>query len=112
VIKDFNPHDTTSFDHEVKLLRSLRHPNIVLFMGVALNDESRFIVTELMHGKSLESLIHNKKHGSKNYLHNSISFQRKVELLLDVVKGMLYLHGLQPTIVHRDLKPSVRYHVS
>jgi serine/threonine protein kinase len=71
-----------------------------------IQDESRFIVTELMLGKSLEHLIH-KKVKQTQYLHNSISFKEKITLLIDVVKGMLYLHGLQPAIVHRDLKPSV-----
>jgi serine/threonine protein kinase len=37
VIKEFNASDTTMFEQEVKILRSLRHPNIVLFMGVAVN---------------------------------------------------------------------------
>lgn len=106
VIKDFYASDTTSFEHEVKILRSLRHPNIVLFMGVALNAENRYIVTELMH-KSLEWLIHSKKNMNTYTLHNSITFEKKLELLLDVIKGMLYLHSLQPVIVHRDLKPSV-----
>ena len=37
VTKDLNVTNLESFEHEVKILRSLRHPNIVLFMGVALN---------------------------------------------------------------------------
>jgi serine/threonine protein kinase len=51
-----------------------------------------------MHGGSLDTVIHKKR---------QISFERKIELLLDVVKGMIYLHGLEPAIVHRDLKPNV-----
>jgi alpha-tubulin suppressor-like RCC1 family protein len=35
IIKNFNPEDM-AFEHEVKMLRSLRHPNILLFMGVAV----------------------------------------------------------------------------
>ena len=62
-----------------------------------------------MPGKSLDNLIHKKSSKSleTNDLHVNLSFKRKVELLLDVVKGMLYLHGLQPPVVHRDLKPNV-----
>jgi serine/threonine protein kinase len=91
--------------HEVKILRSLRHPNIVLFMGVALTETTRFIVTELMPGLSLDKLLHKKVRRTKPF-HNVLPFDQKIELLLDVVKGMLYLHSLQPSIVHRDLKPS------
>jgi serine/threonine protein kinase len=63
-----------------------------------------------MLGKSLHDLIHgrqSKRRIEQNYLHNAVSFEKKVELLLDVVKGMMYLHGLDPVIVHRDLKPNV-----
>lgn len=62
-----------------------------------------------MHGKSLDYLIHKKvnKQVDAQELHVNLSFKRKVELLLDVVRGMLYLHGLQPPVVHRDLKPNV-----
>jgi serine/threonine protein kinase len=60
-----------------------------------------------MHGKSLDSVIHQKSVQCLDLLHNRLSFAKKSELLLDVVKGMIYLHGLDPTIIHRDLKPSV-----
>ncbi len=36
IIKDFDDNNMTEFEQEVRILRSLRHPNIVLFMGVAL----------------------------------------------------------------------------
>ena len=62
-----------------------------------------------MLGKSLDTLIHkNRKRYDDDYeLHTSVTFDKKIELLMDVVRGMLYLHGLQPVIIHRDLKPSV-----
>jgi serine/threonine protein kinase len=60
-----------------------------------------------MTGGSLDKLVHSKK--KKQKLHASLKFSRKIELLLDVVKGLLYLHGLNPVIVHRDLKPGVSY---
>jgi serine/threonine protein kinase len=62
----------------------------------------------MMHGKSLDHLIHKQERKNVNDgLHKAITFSKKLELLLDVVKGMMYLHSLQPVIVHRDLKPSV-----
>ncbi len=61
-----------------------------------------------MHGKSLDTLLYTSKR--RQGYHNAISFKHKVELLNDVVVGMMYLHGQQPPIVHRDLKPSVRLH--
>jgi serine/threonine protein kinase len=46
IIKDFDVNDMTEFEKEVKILRSLRHPNIVLFMGVALT-VSQFLTLTL-----------------------------------------------------------------
>jgi serine/threonine protein kinase len=45
IIKDFDVNDMTEFEKEVKILRSLRHPNIVLFMGVALTVSQFLILT-------------------------------------------------------------------
>jgi serine/threonine protein kinase len=105
ILKDVGQ-SNEEYGNEVKILRSLRHPNIVLFMGVSITETTRVIVTELMPGASLDKLIH-KQVKKKQAFHNALTFTKKVELLLDVVKGMIYLHGLQPAIVHRDLKPSV-----
>jgi serine/threonine protein kinase len=60
-----------------------------------------------MTGGSLDKLVHSKK--KKQTLHESLKFSRKIGLLLDVVKGLLCLHGSNPVIVHRDLKPGVSY---
>ncbi len=80
-------------------------------MGVAINEQgttrNRLIVTEYMPGRSLDTLLYSGvMRGSIRNLHNAVPFRRKLDLLLDVVKGMLYLHNLTPPIVHRDLKPN------
>ncbi len=73
-------------------------------MGVCLQEDYKYIVTELMAG-SLHALIHQKKKSDK-IKHRVISFKKKLDLLLQVVGGMIYLHSLNPPIIHRDLKPS------
>jgi hypothetical protein len=99
---DYN--NRNEFENEVKIMKSLRHPNVVLFMGACIMGDFRLIVTELMNGRSLEHAIHSKKKKSDK-LHSVIPLVKKIELLLEVVRGMIYLHGLTPPVLHRDLKP-------
>jgi serine/threonine protein kinase len=66
----------------------------------------KFIVTEFMDGKSLEALIHGKKQLNERGLHHAVSFSKKVELLLEMLRGLVYMHARQPPLLHRDLKPS------
>ncbi|KAL0488734.1 hypothetical protein AKO1_015812 [Acrasis kona] len=94
------------FESEVLILLQLRHPNILLFMGVCINEHYKFIITEFCPGGSLEDLIHCSKKKKSSHLHSSISFTKKCSLLTDVANGMTYLHGMDPPIIHRDLKPS------
>jgi serine/threonine protein kinase len=54
---------------------------------------------------NLHSLIHQKSK-TKKIKHRVVTFKHKLEILLQVVGGMIYLHSLTPPILHRDLKPS------
>lgn len=53
------------------------------------------IVTEFVSGGSLFSTIHEQK--------LSLDMITKLNVALDVAKGMLYLHTLPQPIIHRDL---------
>jgi hypothetical protein len=55
IIKDFDDNNMTEFEQEVRILRSLRHPNIVLFMGVALTVCKFFMLT--LRRMKLDSLL-------------------------------------------------------
>lgn len=86
------------FKREVNTLSKIRHPNLVLFMGVALDNQNLCIVTEFCFGGSLFQLLHQD-------LHVSLNWKQKLTMALDVSKGMNYLHSAFDTpILHRDLK--------
>lgn len=56
-----------------------------------------WMVTEYMSGGTLFSLLHNPE--------AALSWRQVVDMLIDVAKGMCYLHGWRPRpILHRDLK--------
>lgn len=84
------------FEREVRAMTSLRHPNLVLFMG-ACKTPQMTIVSEFCAGGSLFALLHE----SKNI---AISWKQKLKIIKDVARGMLYLHESPSPILHRDLK--------
>ena len=48
-------------ENEVRMLHFLRHPNIVLLMGVNPDISNIMIVTELVQNGTLFDLLHNSK---------------------------------------------------
>ncbi|KAL6899846.1 hypothetical protein ACP4OV_006504 [Aristida adscensionis] len=96
--QDFHPERLKEFLREVAIMKSLRHPNIVLLMGAVTQPPNLSIVTEYLSRGSLYRLLH--RHGSRENLDE----RRRLSMAFDVAKGMNYLHKRNPPIVHRDLK--------
>lgn len=84
------------FKREVAIMRRLRHPNVVLFMGAVTVPPNLSIITEFCPRGSLYRLLHRPN--------RELDERRRLRMALDVVKGMNYLHRSSPPIVHRDLK--------
>lgn len=84
------------FRSEVRIMKKLRHPNIVLFMGAVTRPPNLSIVTEFLPRGSLYRLIHRPN--------NQLDERRRLRMALDAARGMNYLHNCTPVIVHRDLK--------
>lgn len=54
-----NPETVQSFYAEIRVLKSLNHPNILRFIGLYMGTDDRVnLVTEYVAGGSLETLIH------------------------------------------------------
>eukprot|EP00268_Persea_americana_P004615 TRINITY_DN1148_c0_g2_i1.p1 TRINITY_DN1148_c0_g2~~TRINITY_DN1148_c0_g2_i1.p1 ORF type:complete len:954 (+),score=200.57 TRINITY_DN1148_c0_g2_i1:427-2862(+) len=86
------------FRCEIRIMRRLRHPNVVLFMGAVTRPPNLSILTEFLPRGSLYRLLHRPN--------IQLDEKRRLRMALDVAKGMNYLHTSHPTIVHRDLKSS------
>ncbi|WAQ92063.1 hypothetical protein PtA15_15A459 [Puccinia triticina] len=81
---------------ELGLLRDLRHPNIVRFIGVSIGGAIPCtIVTELCRNGDLYDYI--RKIPCPSYV-------QILGLMLDAARGVEYLHLRTPSIIHRDLK--------
>ncbi|PIM98663.1 Tyrosine kinase [Handroanthus impetiginosus] len=96
--QDFHASQFKEFLQEVAIMKRLRHPNIVLFMGAVTEPPNLSIVTEYLSRGSLYRLLH--KPGAREVLDE----KRRLSMAYDVAKGMNYLHKHNPPIVHRDLK--------
>ncbi|KAF4358270.1 hypothetical protein G4B88_027747 [Cannabis sativa] len=94
--QDFSGAALDEFKREVRIMRRLRHPNVVLFMGAVTRPPNLSIITEFLPRGSLYRIIHRPL--------CQIDEKRRIKMALDVARGMNCLHTSIPTIVHRDLK--------
>ncbi|KAF7830332.1 putative receptor-like protein kinase [Senna tora] len=89
------------FENEVDLLSEIHHPNIISVLGCSINDDTRFIIYELMQNGSLETQLHGPSHGA------ALSWHMRMKIALDTARGLEYLHEHhKPAVIHRDLKSS------
>ncbi|GAM27145.1 hypothetical protein SAMD00019534_103200, partial [Acytostelium subglobosum LB1] len=85
-------------DREVDILQDLldhEHRNIVQFIGVGGREQLLFLVTELISGGDLGTLLYDSTA-------IKIPWSLKLNLAKDIAEGMVYLHS--KNIMHRDLK--------
>ncbi|GFQ04967.1 serine/threonine-protein kinase ctr1 [Phtheirospermum japonicum] len=97
-LQDFREDQLKEFLREVAIMKRVRHPNVVLFMGAVTKRPHLSIVTEYLPRGSLFRLIHRPAAGEM------LDQRRRLRMALDVAKGINYLHRLTPPIVHWDLK--------
>jgi eukaryotic-like serine/threonine-protein kinase len=83
----------TRFDREAKLLATLSHTNILTVFDVGKDSGLSYVVTELLEGQSLLSLIEK----------SPLPWERAVEIAREIAQGLIAAHS--KGIVHRDLKP-------
>ncbi|XP_045796220.1 probable LRR receptor-like serine/threonine-protein kinase RKF3 [Trifolium pratense] len=94
-----------SFTHEVQVIASVRHVNLVALRGYCtattnLEGHQRIIVTDLMENGSLYDHLF----GSSK---KKLSWPMRQKIALGTARGLAYLHyGAQPSIIHRDIKAS------
>ncbi|KAJ4969178.1 hypothetical protein NE237_015879 [Protea cynaroides] len=94
-----------NFTHEVEVIASVRHVNLVALRGyctatTTYEGHQRIIVCDLMRNGSL----HDHLFGSS---HKKLSWPVRQKIALGTARGLAYLHyGAQPAIIHRDIKAS------
>jgi len=95
--QDMSDQFLQDFYKEVTIMRSLRHPNILQFLGAVTNPPNVCIVMEYMPMGSLFKILHDEEV-------KKLDFDLLKRMMLDAAKGMNYLHKSDPIVIHRDLK--------
>ncbi|PIN09429.1 Serine/threonine protein kinase [Handroanthus impetiginosus] len=84
---------------EVKYLGQLRHENLVKLIGYCSESKNRLLVYEFMPKGSLEN--HLFKKGVQ-----PMAWATRMQIAIDIARGLSFLHSLDANIIYRDLKAS------
>lgn len=96
-----NTRNLANFRDEIRLMMTLRHPNIVQLIGVSHNSYCNVCaVLEWVPNGDLFSLINSR---DKKATKGALTWQDPLhKMAVDIARGMVYLHA--NGILHRDLK--------
>jgi serine/threonine protein kinase len=88
------------FRQEISVLKSLRHPNIVLLLAYSTTENYECLISELMKCSLLDVFKSHMVQGTR------MTARQQIIYATQLAQGMNYLHTCKPPIIHRDLKPA------
>lgn len=86
---------------EAGLMASMRHPNIIQFMGIVSMPPC--VVTEYCERGSLADVLKRARKAEPGAA-EALGWRLRLGMAADAATGMLYLHARPQPIIHRDLK--------
>eukprot|EP00928_Gymnodinium_smaydae_P098857 TRINITY_DN9292_c0_g2_i2.p1 TRINITY_DN9292_c0_g2~~TRINITY_DN9292_c0_g2_i2.p1 ORF type:complete len:482 (+),score=47.66 TRINITY_DN9292_c0_g2_i2:44-1489(+) len=98
-----DPEDSEELLHEIELLASLRHPDLVMFLGCSLMESPMMFITQYMPGGDLERYYRNKS--QKMYSRWCPDLKTVTRWATQILRALHFLHTCSEPIIHRDLKP-------
>src|SRR5271170_1810334 len=81
------------FEREARAVAALNHPNIVAVYDFGIEGNQQYIISELLEGESLRSLLHGRP----------VPVRKLIDIAAQVADGLAAAHAAG--VVHRDLKP-------
>jgi serine/threonine-protein kinase len=102
VLKEMNadiariPKAQELFEREASALKTLDHPGIPKYQDFFIEDDKKYLVMELIHGRDLEKRIRQQ---------GPVNATQAVEWMIQVCEVLDYLHTHPIPIIHRDIKP-------
>ena len=83
---------------ELKINSTVRHPNIVLFMGFNIEGNELQLVSEYLNGPNLDQLLFDE-------MNIDCPIEKRISTGYQVCAAVTYVHSRRPLILHRDIKP-------
>ena len=84
------------FINEINIISSMRHPNILLYMGTTVDEDNYYMITEYLPKGSLYEYLHIKK--------KFLTDKQKIKIAFQIAIAIQYIHSRN--ILHCDLKSS------
>lgn len=93
---------TQEFVTEIRMISTIKHPNLVELVGCCVEENNRILVYEYMENNSISTALL----GSKGK-HVAMDWPTRAAICLGTASGLAFLHEeAEPHIVHRDIKAS------
>ena len=84
-----------NFSREIEIMSRIKHYNIVRYYGLCkLAPAQEIVIVMEKVENTLSAFLDSEK---------DIRLQLKLQILLDIIRGVRYLHNQTPAIIHRDL---------
>jgi serine/threonine protein kinase/TolB-like protein/Tfp pilus assembly protein PilF len=88
-----DPERLHRFKQEARSVSALNHPNILTIYEVGVIDETHFIATEFIDGRSLRELLHGQP----------LELSEALDIAIQIAAALTAAH--EAGIIHRDIKP-------
>jgi serine/threonine protein kinase len=95
---DMQQQAANAFRREAEMLAQLNNEHIPRIYDYFSYQNRHYLVMEFIDGLTLEQEL--KGAGGK------LDARRVIDVALQVLETLIYLHGLEPSVIYRDLKPS------
>ncbi|KAH3757026.1 leucine-rich repeat-containing protein [Pelomyxa schiedti] len=92
----------TQFQRETAIMNFLHHPNLVSLLGITLTPPR--MVLEFIPGGDLSHFMHPQ--AEKTISQEEFDWVYRLNIAIDIARGMEYLQKIKPPVIHRDLRPA------